>query len=50
MPVMLGVLLGSVLGARLLMRAQTRALRVLFSVVILVLGLEMIYQALAGHL
>lgn len=50
MPVMLGVLLGSVLGARLLMRAQTRALRVLFSVVILVLALEMIYQALAGHL
>jgi uncharacterized protein len=48
MPVMLGVLAGSVIGARFLARARTRVLRILFEVVILLLGLEMIYSALTG--
>ncbi len=50
MPVMLGVLAGSVLGARLLAGAKTRVLRRLFSVVIVVLSLEMIYKGLIGRL
>ena len=50
MPVMLGVLAGSVLGARLLAGAKTRVLRRLFSLVIVVLSLEMIYQGLTGGL
>jgi uncharacterized membrane protein YfcA len=48
MPVMLGVLAGSLLGARLLPGAKSRSLRLLFAVVIVALGLEMIYQGLTG--
>ena len=50
MPVMLGVLAGSVLGTRILMKADTKLLRLVFSVVILLLGLEMIYKGLAGRI
>jgi len=46
MPVMLGVLSGSLLGARILVRAQVKPLRVLFSLVILALAVEMIYNGL----
>jgi uncharacterized membrane protein YfcA len=50
MPVTLGVLLGAVLGARVLMIAQPKALRLVFSVVIVLLGVQMIYQGLRGDL
>jgi uncharacterized protein len=50
MPVMLGVLVGSLLGARVLMGAKTRWLRLTFAVVILALGAEMIYSGIAGRL
>jgi uncharacterized protein len=50
MPVMLGVLLGSLLGARALTFARTRWLRLVFGGVILVLGIEMIYNGLVGRL
>ncbi|BAY30294.1 hypothetical protein NIES2107_21380 [Nostoc carneum NIES-2107] len=50
MPVMLGVLLGAVLGARLLIKANVGLLRNIFSGVILVLALEMIYKGLTGRL
>ena len=49
MPVMLGVLIGSLLGARVLPGAKTRALRMVFAVVILGLGLEMIYNGWTGR-
>jgi uncharacterized protein len=49
MPVMLGVLAGSMVGARLLFRARTAKLRMLFAVVIVVLAVEMIYSGLAGR-
>jgi uncharacterized protein len=48
MPVMLGVLAGSLLGARILMKAETKMLRLVFSLVIVVLGLQMIYKGLVG--
>jgi uncharacterized membrane protein YfcA len=50
MPVMLGVLPGSLLGARLLASAKTRLLRMIFGGIILVLGIEMIYNGLTGRL
>ena len=50
MPVMLGVLLGSLLGARVLAGAKTRILRIIFAAVILILGIEMIYNGLTGRL
>jgi uncharacterized membrane protein YfcA len=48
MPVMLGVLAGSMMGARILMHARTRALRVIFAAVVGVLALEMIYNGFSG--
>jgi uncharacterized membrane protein YfcA len=50
MPVMLGVLAGSLLGTRVLVVARTRVLRIVFAVVILALALEMIYKGLVGGL
>jgi uncharacterized membrane protein YfcA len=50
MPVMLGVLLGSLLGARWLSAAPVRTLRILFAVVVGVLALEMIYGGVTGRL
>jgi uncharacterized protein len=50
MPVMLGVLAGSMAGSRALPGAKTRALRILFSAVIVVLAFEMIYKGVTGSL
>jgi uncharacterized membrane protein YfcA len=50
MPVMLGVLGGSMLGARLLAGARTRVLRLLFGVVVAALAIEMLYQGARGAL
>ena len=50
MPTMLGVLLGSLIGTRILTGAKTRALRILFSLVILALGVEMIYNGWTGRI
>lgn len=50
MPVMLGVLGGSMLGARILTSAPTRTLRLLFGAVIAVLAVEMLYQGVRGTL
>ena len=50
MPVMLGVLLGSMLGAKVLMRVKTKTLRNVFAFVIVVMGLEMIFNALTGRI
>jgi uncharacterized membrane protein YfcA len=50
MPVMLGVLGGSLIGSRILIRARVSTLRVLFTVVIVALGVEMIYSSLTGRL
>ena len=49
MPTMLGVLLGSLLGARVLVGARTKVLRLVFAGVILALGIEMLYNALSGR-
>jgi uncharacterized membrane protein YfcA len=50
MPVMLGVLLGSTLGAKTLVTARTHVLRWVFAVAILALAAEMIYNGLTGRL
>jgi uncharacterized membrane protein YfcA len=50
MPVMLGVLFGSLLGARVLIGAKTKLLRMVFGAIILALGIEMIYNGLTGRL
>ncbi len=48
MPVMLGVLSGSLIGAKVLVKARTRWLRLVFGFVILVLAIEMIFKGLKG--
>jgi uncharacterized membrane protein YfcA len=50
MPVVLGVLPGSLLGARLLMRSSTKLLRNIFSLVLVLVAIEMIYNGVAGRI
>ena len=48
MPVMLGVLGGALLGAKVLVHARVRTLRIVFGVVILALAIEMIVNGISG--
>jgi len=50
MPVMLGVLTGSLLGAQMLVKIKTRSVRSIFTVVILLLALEMLYSGASGRI
>jgi uncharacterized membrane protein YfcA len=49
MPVVLGVLAGSAIGTRVLVRATTKWLRIVFALVIAALGIEMIYGGITGR-
>jgi uncharacterized membrane protein YfcA len=50
MPVVLGVLAGSIMGARFLTTARTPLLRKVFSAAISILAIEMIYNSFTGKL
>jgi uncharacterized protein len=50
MPVMLGVLAGSLTGSRVLVHAEVKTLRWVFAVVIVGLGGELIFNSLTGRL
>ena len=50
MPVMLGVLAGSLVGARVLVRLHVKWLRLGFSLIIVVLALEMLYNGITGKI
>jgi uncharacterized membrane protein YfcA len=50
MPVMLGVLAGALVGAKILPGAKVRTLRIVFGVVIAALAVEMIYQGVRGKM
>ncbi len=50
MPVTLGVLAGALFGAKFLVRAKTRSVRIVFAIVIAMLGIEMIYSGFTGRL
>ena len=50
MPVMLGVLAGSLIGARVLVKARVKMLRYLFAAAIVALGFEMIYNGIKGRI
>ncbi len=49
-PVLLGVLTGSLIGAKILAGAKSKNLRIIFSAVISVLAIQMIYKGLTGGL
>lgn len=50
LPVMIGVLVGALAGARILAGANTRVLRRIFALVIVALALEMAYKGISGAL
>jgi uncharacterized membrane protein YfcA len=50
MPVVVGVLGGSLLGARILLKSQTKSIRMVFAIVIAFLAFEMIYNGLVKNI
>jgi uncharacterized protein len=50
LPVMLGVLAGAMFGARALARARTKVLRNVFTGVVAILAVEMLYKGITGGL
>jgi uncharacterized protein len=46
MPVMIGVLIGSLAGAKILLKSRTKSIRVVFALVVTLMGLEMIYNGI----
>ncbi|MGC9194349.1 MAG: sulfite exporter TauE/SafE family protein [Syntrophobacteraceae bacterium] len=50
MPVMLGVVAGALLGSKILTNSKPKILRLLFAVVIMILGIEMIYNGMLGRI
>jgi uncharacterized membrane protein YfcA len=48
MPVMLGVLIGSLIGARVLTVVRAKSLRVVFALVVAAVGCQMIYKGVVG--
>ena len=50
MPIVVGVLIGAFLGSRILPKANVKKLRLLFSVVIFLLALSMMYYGVTGQL
>jgi uncharacterized membrane protein YfcA len=50
MPVMLGVLGGSMIGSRVLVKAKVATLRMIFVVVIVALAVEMIFNGVTGRI
>ena len=50
MPVVVGVLPGSLIGARILVVVHTKILRRIFTIVVLVMALEMIYNGVTGRI
>jgi uncharacterized membrane protein YfcA len=49
-PVMLGVLVGAMAGAKILVRLQTKWLRLGFSIVVTYLAIQMIYNGVSGKI
>jgi len=50
MPVVLGILPGALIGSKLLVRFRTKWLRIIFALVITILGIEMISNGISGNL
>jgi uncharacterized membrane protein YfcA len=50
MPVMLGVLAGSLFGTHILVKTRVKTLKNVFALVIVALGVEMIYSGIAGKI
>ena len=49
-PVMIGVLAGALVGAKILSGADTRSLRLVFTIVVVIAAIEMMYKGITGNL
>jgi uncharacterized protein len=47
-PVLIGVLFGGYTGAKILAKTPSKTLRIIFAIVILIIGIEMIYKGIKG--
>jgi hypothetical protein len=50
LPVVLGVLAGAMLGAHMLAAVRVKPLRILFTLIMVALAFEMLYQGLSKHI
>ena len=50
LPIMVGVLIGSLAGAKVLLKARTKPIRVVFAIVIMLLAAEMIYNGITKNI
>ena len=50
MPVIIGVLIGSMVGAKVLMKANTKKLKLFFALLIFIIALNMIYNGITGKI
>ncbi len=50
MPIVVGVLIGAFFGSKILPKTNVRKLRMLFSIVIFLLAISMIYNGITGKL
>ena len=50
MPIVIGVLIGAFIGSKILPKANVKKLRLLFSIVIFVFAVSMMYNGIAGNL
>lgn len=50
MPVMLGVVLGALTGSKILVKAKSKSLQIIFSIVIFLVAIQMIYKGLSGNI
>ncbi len=50
MPVVLGVVLGAVTGSKILVKANSKSLKIIFAVVISALAIQMIYKGFSGNI
>jgi uncharacterized protein len=50
MPIVVGVLIGSLIGAKFLLKSQTKLIRIIFAIVISFLSIEMIYNGITKNI
>lgn len=50
MPVVLGVVLGAITGSKILVKANSKSLKIVFAIVISMLAVQMIYKGITGNI
>ena len=50
LPVVIGVLLGAIIGAKILLKTNTKNLRTIFAIIILLVAVNMIYRGFSGKI